>query len=165
MPGASPSPLDPCALEAPARVRPVQTTPFPLGCKLRMALWGLVRITLFRWSPAPLRGFRRGLLRGFGAKLSATASVHNSARIDCPWNLQMGERASVGELAWVYALDKVVIGDEACVGQRVMLLTGSHDFSDPIFPLVTRPIRVGYGCWLAVGVIVLFGALFTTIPK
>ncbi|MEY2411130.1 MAG: putative colanic acid biosynthesis acetyltransferase WcaF, partial [Verrucomicrobiota bacterium] len=85
------------------------------------------------------------------------ASVHNSARIDCPWNLEMGERASVGEDAWVYALDKVVINDEACVGQRVFLLTGTHDFQDPTFPLVTRPIVVGYGCWVAVGAIVLPG--------
>jgi putative colanic acid biosynthesis acetyltransferase WcaF len=154
---ANPSLANPCALESGARVRPVQTTPFSLGRKLRMAFWGLVQATLFRWSPAPLRGFRRWLLRGFGAKLSATASVHNSTRIDCPWNLEMGERASVGEDAWVYALDKVVIGDETCVGQRVMLLTGSHDFSDPTFPLLTRPIVVGYGCWLAVGAIVLPG--------
>lgn len=38
-----------------------------------------------------------------------------------------------------------------------MLLTGTHDFSDPTFPLVTRPIEVGYGVWIAAGVTVLPG--------
>jgi len=139
------------------RVTPVQRSPFSLRLKLKMRLWSAVQATLFRWSPTPLRAFRRGLLSLFGARIANTASVHNTARIDCPWNLEMAPRASVGEHAWIYALDRIVIGEEACVGQRVVLLTGSHDYANPCFPLVTRPITVGYGCWIAVGAMVLPG--------
>jgi len=122
-----------------------------------MALWSFIQSTLFRWSPTICRGFRRWLLGLFGARLAATASIHNKARIDCPWNLEMGDRASLGEDVWVYALDKVVIGEYACIGQRCVLLTGTHDFSDRTFPLITKPIIIGYGTWVAVGVTILPG--------
>jgi putative colanic acid biosynthesis acetyltransferase WcaF len=69
----------------------------------------------------------------------------------------MGCRASLGEHCWVYALDRIVLGEYACIGQRSVLLTGTHDFSDPAFPLVTRPVVIGYGAWVAVGVTVLPG--------
>lgn len=138
-------------------VTSVQSAPFPLRVKFRMRLWSLVQATLFRWSPGPLRGFRRFLLGLFGAQLARTASIHPKARIDCPWHLVMGDCASLGEGSWAYCLDRVVLGDYVCVGQRSMLLTGSHDFSDPHFPLVTRPIVVGYGAWIAAGVTVLPG--------
>jgi putative colanic acid biosynthesis acetyltransferase WcaF len=139
------------------KVASVQGTPFPLSVKLKMRLWGFVQSTLFRWSPLALRGFRRQLLVLFGARLARCVSIHRTVRIDCPWNLTMGCRASLGENVWAYALDRIVLGDYVCVGQRSVLLTGSHDFSDPLFPLVTRPVVVGYGAWIAVGVTVLPG--------
>jgi putative colanic acid biosynthesis acetyltransferase WcaF len=93
----------------------------------------------------------------FGAKLADSASIHPSSKIDCPWNLQMGACASIGEDAWVCALDKVVLEDYVCLSQRTVLLTGTHDFNDPRFNLVRRPIKIGYGSWLAVGATVLPG--------
>jgi putative colanic acid biosynthesis acetyltransferase WcaF len=145
-------------LSAPSAYAPVQTTPFSLGQKVKIRVWAVINSTVFRWSPFFLRGFRRALLSCFGAQISNTASIHNTARIDCPWNLVMGERASIGEHAWVYTLDRIEIGDHACVGQRVTILTGSHDTSDPNFPMVLNPVRVGRGSWIAVNVTVLPGA-------
>lgn len=136
---------------------PVQRSTLSRGTKLSMLLWTLVRKTLFRWSPSPLRPFRRMLLRAFGAKIAATASISNCCRVDCPWNLVMGDHASIGEEAWIYSLDVIAIGDFACVGQRVQLLTGSHDISDPAFHLVTKPITIGRGAWIAASAIVLPG--------
>ena len=138
-------------------VRPAQSSPLPLKTKLKMRAWRLIQATLFRWSPTWLNGWRRLLLRCFGARLAPTAAIRNTARIDCPWNLEMGPHASVGEHAWVYTLDRIVIGEYACVGQYVKLITGSHDVHDPTFPLTTEPIVIGYGCWIAVGAIVLPG--------
>ena len=97
------------------------------------------------------------MLRCFGASIAATAAVRNTARVECPWNLVMGPHSSIGEYSWIYTLDKIFIGEYACVGQYVKLLTGSHDPCDPSFPLITRPITIGYGCWIAVGAIVLPG--------
>jgi putative colanic acid biosynthesis acetyltransferase WcaF len=137
--------------------KPVQTTPFSLTIKVKIRLWQVIQNTLFRWSPSPLRGFRRFLLRCFGANVASTASIHPQARIDCPWNLEMGDHASVGEHAWVYTLDKITIGDYACIGQRVQILTGSHDITDPSFRLVTRPVNIAKGVWIAASAIVLPG--------
>lgn len=154
---SAPSLVDTRPGSAIPQICPVQTTPFKLSLKLKIRCWALIQKTLFRFSPSALRGFRRWLLRRFGAQLADTASIHNTSRIDCPWNLEMGDRASIGEEAWVYALDKIVIGDFACVGQRTSLLTGTHDVSDPSFPLVTQPIVIGYGSWIAMGAIILPG--------
>ncbi len=152
-----PSISDTRPLVAGCEINPVQTTPFPPRQRLQMRLWRFVECTLFRWSPTGMRGYRRFLLRMFGARLAASSSVHNTARIECPWNLEMGVCASVGEDAWVYCLDRVVLGDYACVGQRVVLLTGTHNYNDPTFPLLTMPIIIGYGAWIAVGATVLPG--------
>ena len=139
------------------RIDSVQKAALPLRLKLKMRLWNLIQVTVFRWSPGPMRGFRRWLLRLFGARLSSTASIHPAARIDCPWNLEMGHCASLGEESWAYSLDKIILKDFACIGQRSMLLTGTHDISDPTFPLITHPIVIGYGVWIAAGVTVLPG--------
>src|SRR6266536_5693316 len=159
IPGPRPSPTlaDTLPTARTIRIASVQLAPFPLAVKLKMRLWRVIQATLFRWSPGVLRGFRRWLLTLFGAKLARPVSVHPTARIDCPWNLEMGAFASLGEDSWVYSLAQVVIGEYACVGQRTMLLTGTHDFCDPTFPLVTRPIVVGYGSWIAAHVSVLPG--------
>ena len=98
------------------------------------------------------------LLRAFEATIAPTASPNNRARIDFPWNLEMGHHASLGEYSWTYALARVSLGDYACVGQYVFLLTGTHDFDDPAFPLVTLPIEIGKGAWIAARATVLPGA-------
>jgi putative colanic acid biosynthesis acetyltransferase WcaF len=139
------------------QVRSVQSSPLPLAIKLKMGLWRLVQNSIFRWSPGRCRGFRRWLLRLFGAQIAPRASIHRTARIECPWNLQMADFASVGEESWIYNLDQIVLDEYACIGQRAVLLTGSHDFEDPTFPLMTKPIRVGYGAWIALGAILLPG--------
>ena len=139
------------------KVASVQSAPFPPSVKMKMRAWAMVQATFFRWSPSPLRRFRYRLLRTFGADIAPTVSIHNTARIDCPWNLVMGDYASLGEQTWIYSLDKIVIGEYACIGQRSVMLAGTHDFSDPVFPLVTKPIVVGYGSWIAMGVTILPG--------
>lgn len=136
---------------------PVQAVPFGLRLRLRIALWSVVRATLYRFCPNPLRGVRRELLRVFGADIAPTASPDNKARIDFPWNLTMSNFASVGEHCWIYALDRIVLGEYACVGQHVHLLTATHDYNDPGFPLVTRALEIGCGAWVAERATVLPG--------
>lgn len=140
-----------------AAFMPVQTTPFSFGTKLKIRLWAFLNATVFRWSPFFLRGFRRALLKSFGAKLAATASIHNTARIDCPWNLIMDDHASIGEHAWIYCLAPVSIGANTCIGQGTALLTGTHDPNDLNFSLILKPVSIGRGVWVAVRSIVLPG--------
>ena len=89
-------------------------------------LWGLAT-PLFRFSPRPLFGWRRQLLRWFGARIGRNAHVYPSARIYLPWNLTMGDQASIGEWALIYNLGLVSIGDRATISHRAHLCAGTHD--------------------------------------
>ena len=50
--------------------------------------------------------------------------------------------------ALIYNLALVEIGDFTTVSQRVHVNTGSHDFTDPGFTLVTKPVRIEAGAFV-----------------
>ena len=60
-----------------------------LANKLGRAAWGAVWLLLFRPSPGFLRGWRRFLLRCFGARVGRGVKVMPSVRIWAPWMLRM----------------------------------------------------------------------------
>ena len=142
---------------------PVQTNQRPLGEKLVQRIWECARALLCRPTPFFMRRWRvfvtkmfGGLYKGRG-KISWTASLSRKCRVDYPWNVTIGEKSSVNDGAWVYALGKVTIGKNVCVGEDVKLLTGSHDVNSPTFDLVTRPICIGDNAWIATGAMVMPG--------
>ena len=110
-------------------------------------LWTLAG-PLFRFSPRPLWGWRRGLLRCFGARIGRNAHVCPSALIEIPWNLDLGEHAAIGERVLVYSLGPVRIGARATVSHNAHLCAGSHDYRDPRLPLLRLPIEIGAEAWV-----------------
>ena len=58
---------------------------FSLGLRMGRVIWGLVWLFLFRLSPTPFHGWRRMLLRLFGAKIEASVHAYPSARVWAPW--------------------------------------------------------------------------------
>jgi putative colanic acid biosynthesis acetyltransferase WcaF len=139
---------------------PIQTNAMPLREKLRNMAWKCVNKTLFRFTPPVLTVFRKyrvWLVRCFGAKVDWSASLHPSAVIDYPWYLRMGRKSSLGERCWVYAMADIHIGDLSCIGKDVYLLTGSHDIERSTFDLITKPITIGDGCWVATAATILPG--------
>ena len=122
---------------------------FPLTNRLARAGWNLVRILFFRPSPVFMHGWRRWLLRRFGATVGKGAHVYPGARIWAPWNLDIGEEAGVGNGAVLYSQGRIRIGRRAVVSQGAHLCTGTHDYERRGHPLVTRPIEVGDRAWVA----------------
>lgn len=122
---------------------------------LMSRFWGWFNNTLFRFSWR-LVWLRRFLLRCFGAKVGH-ASMSPRSVIAQPWNLEIGDLSSVGNDSWVYSLDRISIGRKTCIGERVMLLAGTHDPTTRNFQFVTRPISIGSCVWIATGAIVLPG--------
>jgi putative colanic acid biosynthesis acetyltransferase WcaF len=114
----------------------------------------MVMSLLFKWSPRPFHGWRRAILRLFGADLPHPVHVWRTARIEFPWNLKMGRLATLAEGTWIYNLDLIEIGAFATVSQRAFLCTGTHDYTLPDMPLVTKPIRIGEGAWVGADVFV-----------
>lgn len=121
--------------------------PYSRGEYLGRIAWMLAS-PLFRLSPRPLFGWRRFLLRCFGARVGTGANIYPSARIELPWNLEIGEDASIGERVLVYNLGKVTIGPRATVSHNAHLCAGTHDYRDPRLPLLRLPIVVGADAWV-----------------
>src|SRR5262245_20090477 len=91
---------------------------------------------LLRLSPRPCFGWRRFVLRLFGARVGAEVHVYPSTRIVMPWNLEVGDWAAIGDEVLIYNLGKVRIGAQASVSYRAHLCAGTHDFRDPKLPLL-----------------------------
>jgi len=124
-------------------------SPYSPGEKLARVAWGAVEGTLFRASFHNWYGFRRQLLRAFGAKLHATANVRRTVRIECPWNLEIGAGSSIGDRAILYCLGRVRIGARVTVSQGAHLCAGTHDSRRRDLPLVRPTINVGDDAWIA----------------
>ncbi len=119
------------------------------GHQMKRLLWGLCWLLLARWLPRSLGcGWKRFLLRCFGAKLSGTAVVYSSTRVYAPWNLEMGEHSCLADEVDCYNVAPVRIGDNTTVSQKTYLCTASHDITQSDIPLITAPIVVGDQVWI-----------------
>jgi len=112
-------------------------------------LWQVVQGTLFAWSPQPAYGWRRGLLRLFGARIGAGVLVRPTARVTYPWKVALADHAWIGDHAELYSLGAIEVGEHAVISQRCYLCTGTHDYQRIDFPLVATPIRVEAQAWVA----------------
>jgi putative colanic acid biosynthesis acetyltransferase WcaF len=111
-------------------------------------LWGITWTVLYRPSPPPFFWWRRALLRCFGATVGVNAHPYPRCRIWAPWNLTMGPDSCLADDVECYSVDAVVLGESAIVSQQAMLCTATHDYNDPDFRLVTKPITIGPRAWV-----------------
>ncbi|MEL6168581.1 MAG: acetyltransferase [Pseudomonadota bacterium] len=110
-------------------------------------LWALAG-PVFALSPRPAWGWRRALLRLFGARIGQGVHVYPSVRIAIPWMLEIGDEAAVGDAAILYSLGPLRIGARSTVSQGAHLCAGTHDLGRPDRPLVRAPIRIGRDAWV-----------------
>jgi putative colanic acid biosynthesis acetyltransferase WcaF len=120
-------------------------------------LWWIVEATLFGLSPQIAYGWRRWLLRLFGARVGTGVQVRASARVTYPWKVEIGDHAWIGDEVVLYSLGEIVIGSNTVISQRCYLCTGNHDFSRPDFPIYAKSVRIGAEAWLATDVFVAPG--------
>lgn len=116
--------------------------------QIARVLWAFAT-PFFRLSPRPLWGWRRLVLRVFGAEVGSEAHIYPSVRTTMPWNLVIGDGAAVGDRAILYALGRIVIGPRATISQGAHLCAGSHDPGDPARRLLKPPIEVCADAWVA----------------
>ena len=134
--------------------KPVQTTPYSIGYKIKSRIWNLVNISIFRWSLFYMRKYRIALLRLFGAKIDWTSSIDRLVTIIDPWNLEVGKYSSIGEYACIRCRGKVKIGEKCCIGRGVYLLSASHNIESKYFELITAPIVIMDNVWIATNSII-----------
>ena len=103
---------------------------------------------IFALSPRPFWGWRRGLLRLFGAQVGSGTRIPPSARLTMPWNLAIGADVGIGAQVTLYALGSISIGDRTTISQNAHLCAGSHDWRDRAMPLTRPPITIGPNVWV-----------------
>ena len=117
------------------------------GEMTRRVLWTFAQ-PLFRFSPRPCFGWRRFLLRCFGAKIGRSVHVYPSAVIYFPWHFEAGDESAIGEHAFIYNLGRVTLGSRVTISHRAHLCAGTHDHTKPDFPLLRPPIVIGSDTWI-----------------
>lgn len=129
-------------------------------------LWNILW-TLTTWFlPRSLgMGWKRSLLRMFGAKVHPTAQVYSSARIYYPANLTMEAYSCLADGVECYNVAPVTVGAHSTISQGTLLCTASHDITDSHHRLVTAPIMIedqvwiGARAYIGMGVVVRQGAV------
>jgi putative colanic acid biosynthesis acetyltransferase WcaF len=133
----------------------------PSGFRGRSAvfvqIWWLVQSTLFACSPQFMFGWRRWLLRLFGAQIGYGVLVRPSSKITYPWNISIGDFAWIGDDVVLYSLGEIEIGANAVISQRSYLCAASHDYSQSNFPIYAKKVCIGKQAWLATDVFVAPG--------
>lgn len=124
---------------------------------LVVILWWLVQGVLFPLSLHNFNGFRVWLLRLFGAKIGKGVVIRPSARFIYPWKIAIGDYSWIGDDVVLYSVDRINIGCNCVVSQKSYLCTASHDFTDANFSLITAPISIGNGVWIATDCFVAAG--------
>lgn len=121
-------------------------------------LWSFTWTVGARWLPRSLgSGWKRCLLRLFGAKIDSTAHVYSSAKVYYPANLVMHANSCLASNVDCYNVDMITIEAGATVSQGAFLCTASHDISDPSNHLIHQPITVGTRAWIAADAFVGMG--------
>lgn len=122
--------------------------------KLTVQLWWIVQATLFKHSPQFMYGWRRFLLRSFGATIGKNVIVRPSVKITYPWKLSIGDYSWIGDEVVLYTLGEIEIGENTVISQRSYICTGTHDYSASDFRIYAQKITIGNKCWLATDVYV-----------
>lgn len=124
-----------------------QARKYSAGEMWRRVAWS-VGGWLMRLSPRPCFGWRRWVLRGFGARVGREVRVYPGTRIYFPWNLRVGDWSAIGEDVLVYNLGVVVIGQRVTISHGAHLCAGTHDYRRADLPLLKPPIQVGDEAWI-----------------
>jgi len=120
----------------------------------RRIIWWIVNHTLFRigrWAG------RERWLKRFGTDLGNCNAIYRSIEVYDPANLKTGYRALLGPRVEVYNKAMITLGDNVVISQDAFLCTASHDITSPTMELVTKPITIKDGAWVAARAIILPG--------
>ncbi|WP_372776565.1 putative colanic acid biosynthesis acetyltransferase [Mangrovibacterium sp.] len=75
--------------------------------------------------------------------------VYASVKIWAPWNLELGDYATLGPQVDCYNQGKITIGANTTISQKAYLCASSHDISDSKINLILCPIEIADQVWVA----------------
>ena len=127
--------------------------------KVIVQLWWIVQGTLFALSPQVCFGWRRFLLRLFGAKIGKGVLFRSSVQITYPWKITVGDYSWIGDNTILYSLGEIMIGSNVAVAHQVQFNTGGHDYTKTSFDIYAEPIVIEDECWITSDVFVGSGVI------
>jgi putative colanic acid biosynthesis acetyltransferase WcaF len=127
------------------------------GSSLKRFIWYFKNLFLFK-SPVPWPySWKRFALRFYGAKVGKRVIIKPSVNIKYPWFLEIGDNVWIGEEVWIDNLAKIKIGNDVCISQGALLLTGNHNYKKSSFDLIVEPITIEDGVWVGAKAVVCPG--------
>jgi putative colanic acid biosynthesis acetyltransferase WcaF len=127
------------------------------GNVARRACWYFTNAIFFKSSLFPFSWFKVFLLKLFGTKAGKNIRIKPGVNIKYPWFLTLGSNVWIGEKVWIDNLGKIKIGNNVCLSQGCILLSGNHDFTRRAFDLVIKDITIENGVWIGAKAIVCGG--------
>jgi putative colanic acid biosynthesis acetyltransferase WcaF len=131
----------------------------PGGNIFKRVLWHYTNAFIFKSSLFPFYGLKVFLLRLFGAKIGKEVEIKPCVNIKYPWWLTVGSEVWIGENVWIDCLVPVTIGNNVCISQGAVILTGSHNYKKTSFDLITQSVILEDGVWIGACAIVNAGVI------
>lgn len=127
------------------------------GSFIKRILWHYTNIIFFKSGIFPFYKLKVFLLTAFGAKVGKDVLIKPFVNIKYPWFLIIRDFVWIGENVWIDNLANVIIGNNVCLSQGAMLLTGNHNYLKPSFNLSVKEIIIEDGVWIGAGAVVCPG--------
>ncbi len=127
---------------------PYRRPAFSLGNRLRRLFWNICWLLFFRTSPRPLFAWRAFLLRAFGATIGPHSRIYPACKVWAPWNLVCADHVAAGDGVEIYNPVTIQLGSHVILSQNCYLCGATHDYNDPVFPLIAYTMRLDAHTWV-----------------
>lgn len=127
------------------------------GSFFKRGLWYIINLLVFKNGLFPSSRLKVYILKLFGTQCGEGIVIRPNVTITYPWFLILGNNVWIGSDVCIYNLDKVVIGNNVCLSQKAIILTGSHNYKKRDFDLIIKPVTIEDGVWICTAAIVCPG--------
>ena len=125
--------------------------------KIRYAFWLLIS-NVFFLTNIPYPNFTKVfILKCFGCKVGKNVVIKPWVKIKFPWMLTVGNSVWFGESVWIDNISEIKVGNNVCISQGALLITGNHNYSSEKFELISKPIIIEDGVWVCANTILIGG--------
>ena len=125
----------------------------------KQVMWYVTNILFFKNGFSISSRIKVSLLRCFGASVGKGVVIKPCVNIKYPWKLSIGNYAWIGEQVWIDNIAHVTMGDNVCLSQGSLLLTGNHNYKTSTFDLLPGTIILEEGVWIGAKAIVCPGVV------
>lgn len=125
---------------------------------LKLICWYLISLLFFRSGLIPSSNILVLILKLFGARIGTDVRIKPHIHIKYPWKLHIGDHSWLAD-CYIENLDYVIIGNNVCLSQQCMLLTGNHNYKQESFDLITKSIILEDSVWICARAIVCPGVI------